>query len=594
MGKKGTRRIRPEWGRRTGREGPGYQRRENGGRVVYLSGERRRPIKTPRQANRTAPEGRMVGRGRLQVAVVVVAVVGLILSGRAAQLSVADGERYQAIAAEQRVESGQGATQGRGSIISADGRELATNVEADGVVATPYQIKEPAAVAASLEEIIGAETGLDADEIEEKLTARDGDGDLTGYSFLGTVGSEAAEEVRELGVEGINLTPGSERVYPDGTLAGQLTGYLGDYGRAFGGVEARYDDALKAGNDVELTLDTAVQERLEGAIASAADEYRARSAMGIVMRVEDGAVVGLANYPDYDNNRFGQASAELQRDRVLTDPYEPGSTFKPFTVAAALEEGTLAPDSTFTVPDSIQVADRVIHDSEPHVTEVMHPEDILARSSNVGTIQIAQQLGGKRLDGYIREFGFGEPTGIDLWGEDPGAVPAFENWSGSSIGNIPMGQGLTVTPLQLAAGYSTLANGGHRVTPYVAKTAAPDDTGPRVISQETSDIVRGMLQSVVESGTGHYAGVKGYTVAGKTGTSQKVDPTTGTYGDKYTASFVGFAPATDPEYVTLIVVDEPEESIWGEQVAAPAFRKVMSFTLSYFNVPPDDANGEAR
>jgi cell division protein FtsI (penicillin-binding protein 3) len=256
-------------------------------------------------------------------------------------------------------------------------------------------------------------------------------------------------------------------------------------------------------------------------------------------------------------------------------------------VAAALEEGAVTPTSTFVVPDHMEVADHVIHDSQHHPTKVMAPADVLRESSNVGAIQIAQALGGQELHDYIRAFGFGEATGVDLWGEDSGIVPAYDDWSGVSIGNIPIGQGLTATPLQLVSGYAALVNGGHRVTPHVTKQGAPATPGPRVISEETSAIVRGMLQGVVDEGSGHFARIPGYTVAGKTGTSQKVDPEIGTYGDEYVASFVGFAPATDPEYVTLIAVDEPETSYWGELVAVPAFRDVMSFTLGYFNVPPD-------
>jgi cell division protein FtsI/penicillin-binding protein 2 len=196
-------------------------------------------------------------------------------------------------------------------------------------------------------------------------------------------------------------------------------------------------------------------------------------------------------------------------------------------------------------------------------------------------------LGGERLSERLKSFGFGEGTGVDLWGEDPGRVPPYEEWSGSSIGNIPVGQGLTVTPVQLAAGYAALANGGLKVTPYVAKTAASGEPGHRVISKRTSSIVRKMLQGVVEEGTGHLARIPGYTVAGKTGTAQKVDPETGLYGDEYVTSFIGFAPAENPEYLALIAVDEPQVEVWGEVVAAPAFRKVMSFTLGHFNLAPD-------
>ena len=434
--------------------------------------------------------------------------------------------------------------------------------------------------------MIGDEGG-DAAGIEEKLVARDDDGVFSGYSVVAEeIEPEKAREVSKLGLSGISVVPDEVRVYPNGPLASQLLGYLGT-DEAYGGVEARYDEALESGQEVKLTLDTAVQQELEGAITEAAEKYEGKSALGLVMRVEDGAIVALAHTPGYDNNEFGEASEGVKRDRVVVDPYEPGSTFKPFTVAAALEEGAVSREDDFVVADSIPVADVVIHDSEPHATEVLNPTGILQHSRNVGTIQIAQSLGGERLVEYIKRFGFGEGTGVDLWGENAGIVPPFEEWSGSSIGNIPIGQGLTVTPLQLASGYASLANGGLRVTPHVAQDAAPEEPGRRVISEKTSSIVQEMLQSVVDEGTGHFAQIPGYTVAGKTGTAQKVDPETGLYGDEYTTSFIGFAPAHDPEYLTLIVVDEPQVEIWGEVVAAPAFQKVMSFTLGYFNVPPD-------
>jgi cell division protein FtsI (penicillin-binding protein 3) len=528
--------------------------------------------------------------------VVAFAVIGLLLGVRAVQMIVVDDERYRAFA----VEHGAGwsvpaAGETRGSVISADGRELATSLQAARVVATPYQIEDPTKAARALTGVLGPEKGLDAGDIEASLTERGADGRLGGYSVIASdVGPETAREIAGLRVEGVSIIPDTIRVYPERALASQLMGYLGAYGEAFGGVEASYDEPLKKGEDVTLTVDTAVQRELEKALKSAVKKNEARGAVGLVMRVEDGAIVALANTPGYDNNRVDGAPIEDQRNRVLTDPYEPGSTFKAITVASALEEGAVSEDSTFVVPDRIAVADRVIHDSRPHETKVMTTGDVLKESSNVGAIQIGQSLGGAELDGYIRGFGFGEETGVDVWGEDPGAVPAYEDWSGSTIGNIPMGQGLTVTPLQLAAGYAAIANGGQRITPHVAEQASPQTPGPRVISEETSAIVRGMLQGVVDEGSGQFAQFPGYTVAGKTGTSQKVDPETGTYGDEYVASFVGFAPATDPEYVTLIAVDEPERTYWGEVAAAPAFRKVMSFALSYFNVPPDRAGTRER
>ncbi len=592
VGRETTRSGAPRRGtRKTPRTGG---RRSSGGHVVPLHDARRRTRRraagATRRGSSTGNTAWSTGRGRLRMVVVAFAVIGLLLGGRAVQMIVADDERFQAFAAEQG--AGWAATgaagEARGTVISADGRELATSLQAARVVATPYQIQDPPAAARRLEAVLGPEKGLDAADIEAKLTERAADGGPSGYSVVASgVGLEAVREITDLEIEGISIIPDTVRVYPEGALASQLMGHLGAYGEAFGGVEASFDEVLGRGEDVTLTVDTAVQRELEEALEFAVRKNDARGAVGLVMRVDDGAIVALANTPGYDNNRVDAAPLEDQRNRILTDPYEPGSTFKAITVASALEEGAVTEDTTFVVPDSIAVADRVIHDSRPHETEVMTTGDVLRESSNVGAIQIGQSLGGAKLEENIRGFGFGEKTGVDVWGEDPGIVPAYEDWSGSTIGNIPIGQGLTVTPLQLAAGYATIANGGRGITPHVAEKASPQTLGTRVISEETSAIVRGMLQGVVDDGSGHLAQIPGYTVAGKTGTSQKVDPETGTYGERYVASFVGFAPATDPEYVALIAVDEPERTYWGELAAAPAFRKVMSFALGYYNVPPD-------
>ena len=516
-------------------------------------------------------------------------MICLSLGARAVQLSVADDGRYQVFATEAfAAEQSDAAKEetGRGAIVSADGQRLATSLDAGKVISTPYQVKDSRTTAELLAGVLGEEAG-DAGEIEDKLVPENDEGASSGYSVVAEkVEPEKVREVRKLGLPGISVVPDEIRVYPNGPLASQLIGYLGT-DETYGGVEARYDEDLKSGQDVKLTLDTAVQQELEGDLAEAAKKYEGKSALGLMMRIRDGAIVALAHTPGYDNNKFGEASEEDKRNKVLTDPYEPGSTFKPFTMAAALEEGAVSEQDTFVVADSIPVADVVIHDSEPHATEILNPAGILQHSRNVGTIQVAQSLGGERLVEYIKRFGFGEATGVDLWGENVGIVPPFEQWSGSSIGNIPIGQGINVTPLQLASGYASLANGGLRVTPHVAQDAAPGEPGRRVISEKTSSIVRGMLQSVVDEGSGHLAQIPGYTVAGKTGTAQKVDPETGLYGDEYVTSFIGFAPAQDPKYLALIVVDEPQKDLFGEVVAAPAFQHLMGFTLGYYNVPPD-------
>lgn len=553
-------------------------------RTARSSGTRRAKAPVRSEENRPA-----VGHGRLRIVGAVFLLIGLLLGGRAIDIGLSDPDGYGAYAAELGVEPVATPGAARGSILSAEGRELAKTLETAQVVATPYLVEDPEKTATLLEDILGPATGLERHEILTSLSAENATGQPSGYSEIASdVPLEAAGEVEDLGLAGITTAPDTTRIYPEGELASQVTGYQGEFGEAFGGVEARWDRKLAGGKDVRLTLDTAVQQELEDALEKTVEKNEAKSAVGLMMRVDDGAIVALANSPGYDNNEFGEAPPEAQRDRVLTDPYEPGSTFKAFTVASALEAGAITTGSTFVVPDHMAVADRIIHDSQPHETKIMAPADVIRESSNVGAIQVAQALGGERLHGAIRRFGFGERTGVDLWGEDAGVVPAYEDWSGSSIGNIPIGQGLTVTPLQLVAGYASLANGGLEVTPHIARGAAEDDPGPRVISERTSDIVGEMLQGVVEEGSGHLAQIPGYTVAGKTGTSQKVDPETGAYTTEYVSSFVGFAPATDPEFVMLIAVDEPQTTYWGELTSAPPFKDVMEFALGYYNVPPDD------
>ena len=574
-----------------------------GPRVVPIAG--RRSTRSSRSTQYQgpgpagAPVGRPVGYVRLRVVAAVFVVIGLLLGGRAVQIGLSGDDRYGAFATELGVEQLASPGTPRGSILSADGRELAKTLEAARIVATPYLLEDPASAAESLAGVLGPAVGLTEREILASLSPKGPTGEPAGYSEVATdVPPDVAREVEDLQIEGLSTAPDTVRVYPEGTLASQLTGYQGDFGEAFDGVESRQDQRLGSGEDVTLTIDTAVQQELEDALEATVEKHEAKSAVGLMMRVEDGSIVALANAPGYDNNEFADAPVEAQRNRVLTDPYEPGSTFKAFTVASALEAGAVSTQSTFVIPDRIAVADRVIHDSRPHRTKVMAPADIIRESSNVGAIQVAQALGGERLHEAILRFGFGERTGVDLWGEDPGLVPAYEDWSGSSIGNIPIGQGLTVTPLQLVAGYAAIANGGQRVEPHVVERGDAAPQGPRVISEETSDIVGTMLQGVVEDGSGHLAQIPGYTVAGKTGTTQKVDPETGAYTTEYVSSFVGFAPATDPEFVMLIAVDEPRTTYWGELAAAPYFQDVMNFALGYYNVPPDDpgsqAAGEAR
>jgi cell division protein FtsI/penicillin-binding protein 2 len=301
----------------------------------------------------------------------------------------------------------------------------------------------------------------------------------------------------------------------------------------------------------------------------------------------------MAVAPTYDANNFANIPRDLQRNRAITDTYEPGSTFKLVTVSGALSSGIVTPQTPFRLPYEIQVADRRIHDAEFRHTETMTVAQILARSSNVGAITLARLLGEHRLASWISRFGFGRPTGIDYPGESGGIVLPEKDWSGSTIGNVPIGQGIAVTPMQMATAYAAIANGGVWTRPHLIDHVGGGVTKPpvrrRIVTPWIARQVTSMLQNVVLDGTGTLAQIPGYHVAGKTGTAAKPDPHGGYSDSRYVASFVGFVPATRPRIVVLVTVDEPHGAIWGGTVAAPAFRQIAEPTLQHLEVPPDAA-----
>ncbi len=303
----------------------------------------------------------------------------------------------------------------------------------------------------------------------------------------------------------------------------------------------------------------------------------------------------LANLPDYDPNSYNKFSDEERRNRALADVYEPGSIFKAITLAGALNERTVTPKTKFEVPDQLQVADRVIHDSSPHAAQRMNVREIITQSSNVGTVKIGQKLGGEGLDEYVHRFGFGKKTGLDFPGESPGIVRPLEDWSGSSIGNIPIGQGVAVTPLQMVSAFATIANDGVWVEPRLLTGIIGDDTKltpatasskRRVVKAGVARTVTDILSDVVSDGTGLHAQIPGYEVAGKTGTAQKVLEEGG-YGDDYFASFAGYAPAKRPEVAAIVILDSPSP-IYGGLTAAPTFKIIVQRALRELAVPPSN------
>ena len=499
----------------------------------------------------------------------------------------------------------------RGAITDRNGIELAVSQPAKTVAATPYLIKDPQKIAAKLSKPLG----VDEDKLLRALTRRD-----TGFVYLARrVPAIKARRVERMNIEGLEFIPEARRTYPRDFLASQLLGHVGAEGTGLSGLEYSLDgmlrgrdgerrlvkDALgeaielretrktKAGSNVTLTVDEAIQDKAEQVLAEVGETWRPRGATAIVMDPRDGALLALANWPRVDANNPGDAPDYARQNRAVGATYEPGSTFKAFTVAGALEEKEVTPETKFNLPPTIQLYDRVIGESHPRGAVTLSTREILEQSSNVGAIKIGLGLGAKRFDRWVRRFGFGKPTGTDLPGEEAGIVLPLAKYSGASMGNLPIGQGLAVTPMQMAVGYSAIANGGVLRAAHIVEKidgkAQPPRPGHRVISEANAASLRKMLEGVLgPGGTASGAAIKGYELAGKTGTAQKPDPVTGGYSkDKYVASFVGFAPARHPKLLVTVMVDEPKGDIYGGEVAAPAWKQITSFALNYLRIPPE-------
>jgi cell division protein FtsI (penicillin-binding protein 3) len=502
----------------------------------------------------------------------------------------------------------------RGTITDRHGVELAVSEPADDVAANPLLIKDPVGVANKLAPLIG----VPVQDVMEKLVDR-----KRGFVYLKRlVPSGRARKVEKLEIEGIDTIPSSRRIYPQKFLASQLLGAVGIDGQGLAGLEYSEDrilrgksgqrrivqDALgdpislrderrmEAGKAITLTLDSAIQDRTEKVLGEVGQAFSPKGAMALVMDPRTGELLAVANWPRVDANELGAAPDYARMDRAVQSAYEPGSTFKPFTVAGALQERLVTPKTAFNLPPVIQVADRTIEEAHPRGAVSLDVSAILAQSSNVGTVMIGQRLGPQRFDRWVRRFGFGRQTRVDLPGEGTGIVPGWREYSGSSIGNLPIGQGLAVTPLQMATAYAAIANGGILRPPRIVKAVDGEPTevtrGRRVIAPPVAASVRTMLEGVLApGGTASEVSIPGYHLAGKTGTAQKPDPKTGGYSDtKFVASFMGFAPARDPQVLVAVMVDEPQGEYYGGVVAAPAVQRIMEFALPYLRIAPDEPN----
>jgi len=343
---------------------------------------------------------------------------------------------------------------------------------------------------------------------------------------------------------------------------------------------------------VRLTLDANLQGQAEEVLAEVGEKWKPKGATAIVMDPHSGALLAVANWPRVNANEPDKAPEDVNVNRAVATNYEPGSTFKAFTVAAALDEGKVTPNTSFSIPSVYTYADRELHDAEDLGLGSMTTSEILKYSSNIGAVKVAAALGGKKpFDKWIHRFGFGKATGVDLPGEQIGQVLPLEKYSGASMGNLPIGQGISVTPMQMMAAYAAIANGGILRSPHIVDKVGGKPTkkhaGKRILRESTAASVRKMLEGVLGAGgTASGAQIPGYTTAGKTGTAEKA--INGEYSKEfYVASFVGFAPAKNPKLLAAVIVDEPEGDIYGGQVAAPAWKQIMNLALSYKRIAPE-------
>lgn len=543
----------------------------------------------------------------------------LLMGWRLVAVQLVDADIY-AEWAHQQTQREAALPTARGALTDREGEPLAMSLAAATIFANPRVLADadidPYVVASQLAQALDG----DIEEIVAGLTSD------RAFVYLGRqLPRDVGEAVSALELPGIGVIEEPTRVYPADRIASQVIGWAGVDNNGLAGIELQYDEALAGtegtllfetapggveisaaprevepavpGVDVRLTIDREVQFATEEILLDAVTEYDAIGGSAVVLDITDFEVLAMASVPSVAPDAFADAAPYDRRNRALTDVFEPGSVNKVIAIAGALEDGVVGPDQGFDVPSSITIGPDTFSDSEPHPTRWWTTRDIMARSSNVGTIRIAQELGEERLYDYVTEFGLGQDTGLGFPGESDGLLAPVEEWYSSSLPTIAIGQGVAATLMQTAQVFGVIAGGGEYVAPSLVQgtvdadgvfVSAPAREPRRVVSEQTAALVAEMLVAVVESevGTGSLAAVPGYRVGGKTGTAQKaLENERGYADDAYIASFVGFAPVEDPQVVVAVMLDEPTP-YYGGLSAAPTFADIMEFALRDQRVPP--------
>lgn len=553
----------------------------------------------------------MKGRWILVLLVLVAWTGGIAV--RLYQLQVRDHHEYLELAKRQQLRRIT-LEPPRGTIYDAHGRKLAVSLEVDSAWACPREVEDPRAAATELAEVLG----LDRRTLEEKLSK-----EKEFVWIARQLDAPVAEAVRDLELSGVNFLKESKRYYPMRQLSSQVLGFASVDHKGLEGLEGLYDGVItgepvnrrvqrdahfgivssptlsfadaRPGEDLYLTIDVAIQYIVERELAKAVEQSRARGGTAIVLDPQSGAVLAMVSLPTFDPNRFRDFESSERRNRAIADAFEPGSTFKMVTAAAALEANLVDPTDILDCERG-GITLYGIRINDHHSFDQLTFREVIAKSSNIGAIKTGLLVGPDLLHQQIESFGFGTPTGIDLPGEASGLVRPVERWQRLATAYISFGQGISVTAIQLASAFAAVANGGRLLQPYVVKGVGRGDdielVHPRPtlrgmpITPPTARTLERLLEAVVSEGTGKKAAIDGYRVAGKTGTAQKAEAGRGYSPTKFVASFVGFAPARQPAVAALVVIDEPKGAYHGGEVAAPVFSAIVSEVLLYLRVPP--------
>jgi cell division protein FtsI (penicillin-binding protein 3) len=538
-----------------------------------------------------------------------------VVAGRLTYIQVVKAKDLSLTAAHQRLRDLTLPAR-RGSVFDREGQPLAVTTDAKTVYAVPSQVKDATATASSIARILGGD-----EEYYRKRLTRQGS-----FAYLARkVDLPRARALEKLGIDGICFIDDSRRTYPSGRLAGQVLGFVGVDDTGLAGIEKQYDSTLAGtagrivaerdpkghvipgsiivsqdpvdGQDIYLTMDKDIQDQAERQLAGAVKKFGAKGGTVVVLDPTNGEILAIASTPFFDPNSYGTASADSMRTKAITDAYEPGSTMKAVTAAAVIDKGLFTPESMFHLPSTLKVGGFTIHEAHARGAVDYSLSQIVTKSSNIGAVKLGQALGKTALAAYIERFRLGRKTGVDFPGEASGWMPPTSSWSPSTMGNLPFGQGLSVTPLQLTRALAAIANGGTLVTPhFLGRQGSIPATFPGspepVISKSAATATTRMLTDVVRDGTGSGAAVPQYEVAGKTGTAQKSRPAGGGYmKGAYVSSFIGFLPASAPRVLILFTIDSPTRGLYGGTVAAPAFSHLARFCVDHLKIAPASSVG---